>query len=518
MENEVISNLPTQAKRETNLRDWLLCSANDAEERAEHTKQGEDGNGDGTSSLRLRFDGKDGVNLGQLDKLEDCLADERNRGSSKGRLRNVSILLECIFHLLFCGLLDLALDVESFLSEGFGVLDGVADIDVAEENIFGHRPEFDADTANLVKGLNRGLVLKEAGVGDLAGGPDTLIRWVVNLRSEPFALVVRVGFGGAKIDTKSASSLEIATWDSVPRPRATSGSRFALGVLYGWRDPVTILLVIPLLRLLSLGVGNKLRLVLEPVIGFNGILIRDGVRSIFVPVVWLLGVGIGNLVFVDPVSGLLVLGIVDFGGRVDGRIEFLKKRATRDLLVINEDLEGLVGVDDEGIEHSALVNCWHGCWLEMLLLVLAGDGVLMAEDEVQLQMDQINNFSLRSRRAGNTHFGTWAGEIRTKHDHPRCVVTEFLAARLEAVFEQLEVATTAITTLLVFDLILDYQGLVGKANSLCERGRNAVVGGFGFRDETLLASEGRIRRWFLDLPLADVCECLAADGGLLSCL
>jgi hypothetical protein len=128
----------------------------------------------------------------------------------------------------------------------------------------------------------------------------------------------------------------------------------------------------------------------------------------------------------------------------------------------------------------------------MLLLVLASDGVLVAEDEMQLRVDEINNFKLRSRKAGNTHFGTWAGEIRAKHDHPRCVVAELLAARLEAVFEQLEVATTAITTLLVFDLILDYEGLFRKVNRLWESGGNAVVGGFGLRDETLLASEGRV--------------------------
>ena len=96
-------------------------------------------------------------------------------------------------------------------------------------------------------------------------------------------------------------------------------------------------------------------------------------------------------------------------------------------------------------------------------------------------------------RAGNTHLGTWAGEIGAKHDHPRCLVAELLAARLEAVFKQLEVATTAITTLLVFDLILDYEGLDGEVNGLWKGGRNAVVGGFGLRDETFLASEGRIR-------------------------
>lgn len=237
----------------------------------------------------------------------------------------------------------------------------MADVDVAEEDILGHRPEFNTDTADLMKGPNGSLILKEAGVGDLAGGPDTLVRWIVDERSVPLALVVRVGLDGAKTDIKSANNKERTMWDAVPLPRTASRSRFTLGVLYGWRDPVTILLIIPLLGLLSLWVGNELGFVLEPVLGFNGILIRDGVRCIFVPVVRLLGVGIGNLGIVDPVGGFFVLGIVDFGGRVDGRIEILKKRATRDLLVINEDLEGLVGVDDECIEHSVLADGRHRC-------------------------------------------------------------------------------------------------------------------------------------------------------------
>ena len=245
MENEVISNLSTRTKGETNLRDWLLCSANDAKERAEHTKEGEDGNGDGTSSLRLRFNGKDGVDLGQLDELEDCFADERNRGSSEGRFRNVSILLECLFILRFCSLLNLGLDVEGFLSEGFGVRSGVADVNVAEEDILGHRPEFNTDTANLMKGLSGSFIFKEAGVGDLAGSPDTLVRWIVDERSVPLALVVRVGLDGTRTDIKSANSLKRTTWDGVPLPRTASRSRFALGVLYGRWNPVTILLVIP---------------------------------------------------------------------------------------------------------------------------------------------------------------------------------------------------------------------------------------------------------------------------------
>jgi len=243
---EEISTTSTQAKGETNLRDWLLGSANNAEERAEHTKEGEDGDGDGASSFRLRFDGKDGINLGQLDELEDCLADERNRGSGEGGLRNVSFLLEFLLLLRICGLLNLALDVEGLLSKGFGVRSGVTDVNVAEEDILGHRPEFDTDTADLMKGLNGSLVLKVARVGDLAGGPDTLVRWVVNERSVPFALVFRVGLGGAKIDTKVSEQSEkgyvgqrTVSKDHIQRPLRTWGSlRLAESSHHPLRHPI----------------------------------------------------------------------------------------------------------------------------------------------------------------------------------------------------------------------------------------------------------------------------------------
>jgi len=107
----------------------------------------------------------------------------------------------------------------------------VADVDVAEEDILSHRPEFDTDTADLVKGLDWSLVLKEIRVGDLAGGPNTLVCWVLNKRSVPLALVVRVGLGGAKMDTKVSEqsgnghvSQRTGSKDHIQKPLHTWGS------------------------------------------------------------------------------------------------------------------------------------------------------------------------------------------------------------------------------------------------------------------------------------------------------
>ena len=120
---------------------------------------------------------------------------------------------------------------------------------------------------------------------------------------------------------------------------------------------------------------------------------------------------------------------------------------------------------------------------------------------------------MSSNQRSTTHLVTRAGQVRTKHDHPRGRVREFLAARLEAILEQLDVTTTTVSALLVLHLVLNYEGLVLEVNRGRKRGRNGVVRSLGLGDEALIASNERRFR-VLDLPLADVGEGLAADGGL----
>lgn len=73
-----------------------------------------------------------------------------------------------------------------------------------------------------------------------------------------------------------------------------------------------------------------------------------------------------------------------------------------------------------------------------------------------------------------------------------------------------------ITTFLVFNLMLYDQKLVGEVNWVREGGGNAVVGDLILRDETLLASEGRVQRRPFYLSFDHICDCLATDGDLLS--
>ena len=84
---------------------------------------------------------------------------------------------------------------------------------------------------------------------------------------------------------------------------------------------------------------------------------------------------------------------------------------------------------------------------------------------------------------------------------------------MEAILEQLDVTTTTVTTFLVLHLVLNHEGLILEVDRGRKGGRDGVVGSLGLCDETLIANDERCLR-VLDLPLADVGEGLAADGGL----
>ena len=156
----------------------------------------------------------------------------------------------------------------------------------AEEEIFSHLTELNTDAADLMNRPHGSLVFEEAGVRDFEGRPDTPVCQAVNKGSEPPALVVRIGLGGAKSMQRSGNSQERAT--------------------------------------------------------------RDSAR--------LLGVRIG------------ILGFLDFSKKIDRRTKVLKKTTTRDSLVVNEDLEGLVGVGNEVESIEALTIIGMGAGLRCFSL------------------------------------------------------------------------------------------------------------------------------------------------------
>ena len=80
------------------------------------------------------------------------------------------------------------------------------------------------------------------------------------------------------------------------------------------------------------------------------------------------------------------------------------------------------------------------------------------------------------RSSFEAHLGSRASEVGTKHDDPRSVIGELLRARLEAILKKLEVATAAVSALLILDFVLENQRLVLEVQSSFQRGRNGVVG------------------------------------------
>lgn len=152
------------------------------------------------------------------------------------------------------------------------------------------------------------LVLKVIRVGNFLWRPNTLVCWVINILRSPFAFVRGVLLGRLF-------------------PFTAARNFFTFGIWYHRWDPVTIFLVVPIFRLLSLWVRDHGRLVFEPVVGLSGFLVGDLEWSVLIPVFRLGSFWIRNSGLVNPVFRLGVLGVVDFFVGVYGWREILEKVA-----------------------------------------------------------------------------------------------------------------------------------------------------------------------------------------------
>lgn len=174
----------------------------------------------------MGLEGRNGIALRGIDEVENMRANPFN-----GIFLERDLLLIIVFLSgLLSGNLERLLDLEGLSSQLLGVLDGVADVDVVEEDVLSHGPELNTDTTDLGEGCDRLLVLEECGVGDLARGPLALVCRVVDHRSRPLATPERV-------------DLERTL------PFTATGRFSALGVGDSRRIPVTVFLVVPFLRL-----------------------------------------------------------------------------------------------------------------------------------------------------------------------------------------------------------------------------------------------------------------------------
>ncbi len=178
--------------------------------------------------------------------------------------------------------------------------------------------------------VGRRLVFVVLRVGNLLGFPDTLVRGIVDERGGPLALVGRVLLHRRL-------------------PLAAARGLLAFGIGHGGRNPVTILVVVPVLGLLGFGIRDHGRLVIEPVIRLLGVFIHDLVRRIFVPIVRFGGIRVRNARLVHPVIRLGVVGIVNLLGWIDRGGEIFQQGAVLDALAVDPDLEALVWLDDQRV-------------------------------------------------------------------------------------------------------------------------------------------------------------------------
>ena len=93
------------------------------------------------------------------------------------------------------------------------------------------------------------------------------------------------------------------------------------------------------------GVGNEFGLIVEPALRLDGLLVDDLVGSVLVPVLGLSSLGIRDLLLVNPVLRLLILGIVDLLVGVDSGSEVLEEVATVVALAVVENVVGVVRAD-----------------------------------------------------------------------------------------------------------------------------------------------------------------------------
>ena len=127
-----------------------MRTTNNTEEDTNHTEESSEEDSESGTSLGLRLESIDGVDLGGLNESEDLLADEGNRVFLQGN-SGLRILLIDLVGSLVGGLLEGVLDKVGLLGELIGILDGVTDVDVVKEDVLSHGPEFNTNTALRTK-------------------------------------------------------------------------------------------------------------------------------------------------------------------------------------------------------------------------------------------------------------------------------------------------------------------------------------------------------------------------------
>jgi hypothetical protein len=301
----------------------------------------------------------------------------------------------------FGGLLGSGTDLragDDLLCSRMGQVDVVSDKEVVKDGTSLDLPDLNTKIFKVV-------VEEDVGIGLVSG--------VVDLGVNPWALVSGVG-------------------DHLGAPGTLV---FGVGDLRGL--PFAIELIVPIVRL----------------VGFR---IRDGGGD-GVPVGGFHIFGIGDLSSINPVGRLGLAGILDLLGGEEAPVIIV---ASGDLLVVDENLVGLIGLNDESIDVVILVS-------------LARDG--LGDHEV---LTPVVEDDVHSTSGGST-------DIWTEHDGIWRVTVE--VGLIKTGRKQLDVSSTAINVLLLLDGVLEDEGLtMSGGNGLVQLGGNLVEAGVIICLETLI--------------------------------
>lgn len=147
----------------------------------------------------------------------------------------------------------------------------------------------------------------------------------------------------------------------------------------------------------------------------------------------------------------------------------------------------------------------------MFLLVLAGLGILVLEDEMNLGSRQHHV----KRNFWQTHFVGGSAFVRAKHDHIGRSVGKLLCMQFLVFAQEFHVGASTFETVLKFDFVLDDEGLALVVDDRREFGRDGVVGSCVLHNKALVTHNSREDSGFFDRPLPHVGPILLALGVLL---
>jgi len=115
-----------------------------------------------------------------------------------------------------------------------------------------------------------------------------------------------------------------------------------------------------LFRFLRIRIRDCERFILQPIFWDRSFLVDDFERCLLIPILWLRCLGIRNTGLINPAIWLAVLGVIDLLGRVESWGEVFEKVGLLDLLTVQLNDDGVIGVDDQGVKLRSLDNS--GSW------------------------------------------------------------------------------------------------------------------------------------------------------------